>query len=221
MSSIDLLIQDHFYNFETQQWILSINKEGITHFIFYDGIKRLLVLFAVFLLLALIFLRKNIWVKNNISGLIIVLLSLMIVPFVVSTIKNVSNVACPKALTHYGGSVPYVAVFEAYPNNQKPAKKQLCFPAAHASGGFALLSLFFLAQSIKRRKQAIFLALSIGWLMGGYKMLIGHHFLSHTVISMMLAWFLINIIAVVIKTYFVQYRINDLEITPQPIIDKT
>ena len=35
----------------------------------------------------------------------------------------------------------------------------------------------------------------IGWSMGTYKMLIGDHFLSHTVITMILAWLLILVIA--------------------------
>ncbi|MFT7223137.1 MAG: membrane-associated PAP2 superfamily phosphatase [Cellvibrionaceae bacterium] len=63
---------------------------------------------------------------------------------------------------------------------------------------FALLALYYLAQIARRRKQAIIFALSLGWLMGAYKMLIGHHFLSHTIISMVLAWFLVNSIALLV-----------------------
>lgn len=38
------------------------------------------------------------------------------------------------------------------------------------------------------------MAMVIGWSMGSYKMLIGDHFLSHTVITMILAWLLILLI---------------------------
>jgi len=36
----------------------------------------------------------------------------------------------------------------------------------------------------------------IGWSMGTYKMLIGDHFLSHTTITMILAWLLILMIVI-------------------------
>jgi len=75
-----------------------------------------------------------------------------------------------------------------------------CWPAGHASGGFALLSLFFLFKSRKNKKIAIITALSVGWAMGLYKMVIGDHFLSHTIITMMLAWLIVLIIAKFVDT---------------------
>ncbi|KAB7881964.1 PAP2 family protein, partial [Poseidonibacter ostreae] len=41
---------------------------------------------------------------------------------------------------------------------------------------------------------ALIFALSVGWSMGTYKMLIGDHFLSHTIITMLIAWLLVLII---------------------------
>jgi membrane-associated PAP2 superfamily phosphatase len=72
---------------------------------------------------------------------------------------------------------------------------QLCFPAAHASGGFALLSLFFLFKTRKNKMLALAAAMTTGWTTGLYKMLIGDHFLSHTIVTMLLAWLIILIIA--------------------------
>nr|WP_158651844.1 phosphatase PAP2 family protein [Marinobacterium profundum] len=205
---IDIWVQNFLYNFDENHWTVSIEKNSISHFIFYDGIKLLLKSFEILLLLSLIFLRKNIWIKNNIAGLFIVFLSLIIVPSVASTIKGISNVACPSSLTEYGGKIPYTPVLKPYPEGEKPAKNQRCFPAGHASGGFALLSLFFLATSARQRKQALALSLTTGWLMGGYKMLAGHHFLSHTIISMMLAWLIVNIIVFCADAFFIKKPIN-------------
>jgi membrane-associated PAP2 superfamily phosphatase len=42
---------------------------------------------------------------------------------------------------------------------------------------------------------ALVFALGVGWSMGLYKMIIGDHFLSHTVITMILAWLIVLIIA--------------------------
>jgi membrane-associated PAP2 superfamily phosphatase len=74
-----------------------------------------------------------------------------------------------------------------------------CWPAGHASGGFALLSLFFLFKSRRNKIFALIFGLSVGWMMGLYKMLIGDHFLSHTIITMILAWLIILVIAKIVN----------------------
>jgi membrane-associated PAP2 superfamily phosphatase len=45
-------------------------------------------------------------------------------------------------------------------------------------------------------------ALTIGWGTGGYKMLIGDHFLSHTIVTMLIAWLLILTITTIIRLVF-------------------
>lgn len=77
-----------------------------------------------------------------------------------------------------------------------------CYHAGHASGGFALISLVFLFKSKRNKVIAAVSALAIGWSMGLYKMLIGDHFLSHTIVTMLLAW--LTILIVVKCTYFFQ-----------------
>ena len=72
--------------------------------------------------------------------------------------------------------------------------KVKCWPAGHASGGFALMALFFLFKTPKNQKRALIGALIIGWSIGTYKMLLGDHFISHTIITMILSWLIILII---------------------------
>ena len=57
------------------------------------------------------------------------------------------------------------------------------------------MSIFFLFKKRKNQVIALLFALLIAWSMGLYKMLIGDHFLSHTIISMILAWLIILIFA--------------------------
>jgi len=199
-TSLDLVVQNALYDFSENHWVLILDKASVAHFIFYDGVKAILVLFALSILILLLFFRKRTWVKERMTGLLIVFLSLILIPLSVGIVKDISNVACPYKLTNYGGSIPYVAVFDAYPDTLKPAQVQRCFPAAHASGGFALLSLFFLARTKKGRTQAVLSALTVGWLMGGYKMLIGHHFLSHTLVSMIFSWLMVYSIALFLNS---------------------
>jgi membrane-associated PAP2 superfamily phosphatase len=60
------------------------------------------------------------------------------------------------------------------------------------------MSLFFLFHSARNRKRALLFGITTGWLMGTYKMLIGDHFLSHTIVTMLLAWLIICAIAAMI-----------------------
>ncbi len=193
VTSSDIWLQNLLFNAQSNTWFL--DKPGqILSFVFYDGIKKLLVLSALAILISLLFFRKTSLVKRYNRGLRILLLSLIIVPSVTGLLKATSNVACPRDIVTYGGSIPYVRVFDSYPQGLKPEKNQRCFPAGHASGGFALMALFFLFSSKKNRRRGLLFGLSIGWLMGTYKMLLGHHFLSHTIITMIMAWLLINLI---------------------------
>lgn len=195
-TNLDIFIQEFFYNANTHQWFLDKN-EPVLKFIFYDGIKKLLILFAIGILLILIFFRKNRMVLEYKKGLIIILLSSIIVPLSIGSLKAVTNMPCPKNIQHFNGKYPDVNVFECYPQEFKeknPDCKIKCWPAGHASGGFALLSLFFLFKSQKNQKRAVIIALSVGFSMGIYKMLIGDHFFSHTIITMLIAWLIILVI---------------------------
>jgi len=193
LTGIDIRLQDHLFNFDHQQWLLDRN-DRLWKFLFYDGIKRLFIGCILLLVLALLFFRKRALIRRNLRGLIIVCLSAITVPLVVGLLKDHTNVPCPRNLVHYGGDYPYVTVLTPYPEDFHQEKKIRCYPAGHASGGFSLLSLVFLFGT--RKKQALALAgvMLVGWSTGIYKMLIGDHFLSHTVVTMILAWLIILII---------------------------
>lgn len=194
ISDLDLIIQDLFYDFDMHAWIVD-RDNMILKFIFYDGIKKALILFALTILIMLLFYKKNEHVQHYKTGLVIVVLSAVFVPSVVGGLKAITNTPCPKALSHFNGCYPYIKVFTPYPPTFHQKEKVECFPAGHASGGFALLSLFFLFKSKKNRRRALLFAIATGWGMGIYKMLIGDHFFSHTFIAMVLAWLIILIVA--------------------------
>ncbi|MFH0710652.1 MAG: phosphatase PAP2 family protein [Pseudomonadota bacterium] len=194
LSPTDIWVQSHFYDPITHQWILDTNNT-VLKFIFYDGIKRLLIVIAVLFLFVLILGWKKQWMKAYRRGLIIVVLSSIAVPLVVGSLKAVSNMPCPKSLDIFNGTYPHTCVWEKYATKDCHLEKQKCWPAGHASGGFALLSLIFLFQDRRNKIAAGGAAIVIGGSMGSYKMLIGDHFLSHTVITMIVAWLLVLLIA--------------------------
>jgi len=162
--------------------------------------KKLFILVMSLVLIGLLFFRRMKLIQVYQEGLLILCLSVILVPSVVGVLKATTNVPCPRDITRYNGHYPYVTVLTPYPENFRQTERIKCFPAGHASGGFALLSLFFLFKKRKNRFIALFSAAIVGWALGGYKMLIGDHFLSQTVVTMILAWLIILVIAKNIQT---------------------
>lgn len=192
-SDLDNIVQDMFFDSATKQWVLDRHLQPY-RLIFYDGIKKLLILIAVSFLIALVFFRKKNIIKEYKKGILIVILSAILVPIAVGAIKKYTNMPCPKSEIKYGGLYPKTKVWEHYKKEDNIKGTNKCWPAGHASGGFALFSLFFLFKTRKNKTIAIVSALSVGWIMGMYKMLIGDHFLSHTIITMILAWLIVLVI---------------------------
>lgn len=77
--NIDLWLQDYFYNFELNRWIVDRN-EPVLKFIFYDGIKVVYILIILMVLISLLFFRKKKIVRDYKPGLFIVLFSCLSVP---------------------------------------------------------------------------------------------------------------------------------------------
>jgi membrane-associated PAP2 superfamily phosphatase len=198
---IDLWLQDHFFDFLRQTW--QVDKENpLWRLLFYSGIKKLFIGFVLIVLIALVFFQKNPTVQAYRQGLLIVLLSVIILPLGVSLLKAVSNVPCPKDIQRYGGDYPHNTLCHRHPVEIQGLKRIKCYPAGHASGGFALLSLWFLFKTRKNRWRALWAVLLLSWTIGGYKILIGDHFLSHTVVSMWLAAILVLLVAKAVYSRF-------------------
>jgi len=194
LTPTDIWLQQFLFDIKEQRWIWS-KTEPLARLIVYDGIKTLLIIFAVGLAISLACARYSPVLKAYSTGIRIVLLSLILVPACVGALKNTTNIACPRDLIQFGGKLEYVGIVSDHTSSAQTTTRQRCFPAGHASGGFALLSLAFFFKTARNRRRAIYFALATGWTMGIYKMLIGDHFLSHTMTTMLLAWLIINVTA--------------------------
>jgi len=193
-TTIDFIIQNYFYDFTSLKWALD-KSAFVPKLIFYDGIKKVYIALAIGIVILLLFFRQRPTISSHKKGLLIVLLALILVPLLIGLLKAITNIPCPKDIQYYGGIAPYVTLLTSYPDSFIQAKAFKCYPAGHASGGFALMSLFFLFNSVRAKLIGLFIGLSLGWLTGGYKMLIGDHFFSHTFVSMLVAWIVILLIA--------------------------
>jgi membrane-associated PAP2 superfamily phosphatase len=190
-TGLDLAVQDKFYNFETQSWEVDGNSEA-PRLWFYDGPKIVIILLGL-CALALAVLPQKWRAKLPFVGIgrrhfWIAFLTIGTVPAVIGQLKASTNIFCPSDIERYGGEMPYVRVVESYPEDNYPERRGRCYPAGHASGGFALVGLLGLAMTRRGQRLGITLAMTFGWSMGLYQMMKGSHYLGHTVITMLIAW---------------------------------
>jgi membrane-associated PAP2 superfamily phosphatase len=186
-TSLDVIVQDHCFDFAERRWIVDGNAP-LGRVLCYDGPKA--VIFAIAAALLALAFGPSRWrerLRIGRRGLFIGILTLATVPALAGFGKSTTNTFCPSEIRRYGGDVPYVKLFAAYPIGDRPARAGHCFPAGHASGGFALVGLAWLCTSRRMRIGAVAIGLALGWRMGGYQMLKGAHYLSHTVTTMLLA----------------------------------
>ena len=193
-TDFDLYVQDRVYNFQTGTWPLAA-VHARYGWLLYSGIKAALALFALLLisLYALSFTEKFAGLKQYRRVFICIVLSLALCPLIASEAKKVTNIYCPYQIERYGGDKPYVKPFSQYPADFVQRKKAQGFPAGHAAGGFALLSLFFAFK--ERRHRIIFgsLGLAVGIFMGTYQILRGQHYIGDTLVTVF-GCLLINLI---------------------------
>lgn len=190
-TNVDLALQDHFYDFANRRWVVDA-REPVGRAIFYNIPKIGVIVTGVALLvLALGPARWRERLKLERRALWVAVATMATVPALAGLGKNYTNTFCPSDVRRYGGDVPYVKVCEPYPSDDRPARRGHCFPAGHASGGFALLALAWLRPTRRARLTGLALGLGVGWWMGTYQMLKGAHYLSHTVTTMLLAWIVV------------------------------
>lgn len=184
-SGLDMRIQQLFYR--DQSWMLEY-REPVLRFIIYQLPRALLIIFcAIVLVLLILALGIKRLARFKTRTNVFIVLCLLLVPAFISAGKQETHAHCPHQYQEFGGPIPYVTLLEA---NKTPHDGR-CFPAGHASGGFALLLFVLLAHTRRQQMVALVGAMALGWAMGGYQMMNGRHFLSHTLATMLIAWIII------------------------------
>ena len=124
----------------------------------------------------------------------VVALTAVIVPTAISLLKQYSGSHCPWDLERYGGTAPYVRLFEYLPSGLAPGH---CMPAGHASSALWMISLsiFFVPHRLTRAAVVLATLLFVGVGVGWMQQLRGAHFLTHTLWSAWIALVLFFLIA--------------------------
>lgn len=106
---------------------------------------------------------------------------------VVSILKNLSATSCPWDLAEFGGVARYASHWALGVIDGGGGR---CFPAGHASAGFAFLGGYFALRRRQPRAARLWLAGSLiaGFILGGAQQVRGAHFMSHTLWTGWLCW---------------------------------
>jgi membrane-associated PAP2 superfamily phosphatase len=108
---------------------------------------------------------------------------------VIHFLKAHTSVYCPIETTLYGGKIAHM---EWYNNFQlfKEAGDGRCWPGGHASGGFTMLALYFVARRYRWRfsKALMWGSLLLGFIYGTTRVLQGWHYMSHTFWAGIFVW---------------------------------
>ena len=109
----------------------------------------------------------------------------------VGLLKTVTNVDCPWDLANFGGQMPFVHLFAHRAASLRHAR---CFPAAHASSGYALIALYFVARerSLTLARAGLFVGVLVGVVFGLAQQARGAHFVSHDLWSAYLVWCIVG-----------------------------
>lgn len=113
--------------------------------------------------------------------------SALVALFVVSSLKSLSATSCPWDLAEFGGVARYASHWAL---GIVDGGGGHCFPAGHASAGFAFVGGYFVLRRRQPRAARRWLAASLaaGLILGGAQQVRGAHFMSHTLWTGWLCW---------------------------------
>ncbi|MBC3767558.1 phosphatase PAP2 family protein [Neptunicella marina] len=181
----NLQIASWFYQLEGGQWLL--RDHFVTQTLFHKG-ARLLNDAAVILLLCITVAVSVQYRGRWISRQFLFLLASVLVSFgLVAYLKSVTNMDCPWDINLFGGSKPYYGLLDFKPSSIKLGK---CYPAGHASVGYAWLALFFFFYPINKSaaRMSLIGALILGVMLGIAQQLRGAHFFTDDVATALICW---------------------------------
>ena len=182
---LDLGFADLLYSAQGGQWALK--KAFVTEHLLHVAGRNVVAAAWVLVLLALAATwwkpQWRSW-RRPLAGLA---LSVLLSTVLVSSLKAFSSVDCPWDLVRYGGDRAYVDIFAAL---MASTPHRGCFPAGHASAGYAWVALFFFFQTVRPawRWRGLTAGLALGMVFGLSQQLRGAHFFSHDLWTAGLCW---------------------------------
>jgi membrane-associated PAP2 superfamily phosphatase len=193
-TSLDLLVQDRLYDAASGGWVID-RDAPLPKLVFYDAPKVGVGVLSGFLLLCAV--APASWsarfpLSRREAAFLLVCIASVV--FTAGLLKKTTGVFGPWKIARYGGEAPYRKLWESIPYVAGQARGR-GFPAAHCSGAFALMGLYFVGKGRAARRLGLACGLATGWTVGVYQILKGAHYLSHTLVTMVLAWLILQLVS--------------------------
>lgn len=190
---LDLKLGDLLYRLEGHQWAL--REHWLTAGLIHNG-GRLL---SFGLLLVAVLGWSLSWIRPGLRhwrpGLSYLISAVLCSVLIVNIAKRLAGLDCPWSLQRYGADRLYHSLFSLDPATTSGGS---CFPAGHASAGYAWVALYFLAlhhfggtsaRARRYRRLALLPGLGLGLIFGISQQLRGAHFISHDIWTLAICWF--------------------------------
>lgn len=186
-TNIDLVLADYYFDFQTKHfdWKNTWFAQQLMHVYVKNSIMFFGFTLISFVLLDAVVTFKwmSSWLRTRLRFTAI---SAVLIPLIISVLKQQSALHCPWDEQRYGGTAPYLRLLDAIPSNMQAGH---CFPAGHASTGLwlAAFCVFWLPHRPRMAASIFFSGLSVGFVLGWVQQMRGAHFLSHTLWSIWIA----------------------------------
>ena len=187
-SGLDLWLADSIYQLEGGNGTgFPLRNNFLLQNVLHEGgrlVSQLLLLVTLAAYLASRFIDR---IKPMRADLAFIVVATITACTSIAILKNLNDIPCPADLALFGGEREWVNFWQLF-SSDLPAGK--CYPAGHASGGYAWLAVAFIAP---RRRGRFFVylipGLLLGLIFGVAQQLRGAHFLSHDLATIACCWF--------------------------------
>lgn len=185
LGGLDKLVADYLYALQGGQWTLK--EAWLTSVVIHKCGKYFSLLIALLILAALLQSYITQKLKPYRRELLYLLCAAGGSSVLISAIKSISRVSCAWDFSRYGGDQAYVSLFTQL--IQRTGDD--CFPAGHASGGYAWIAFYFLGVHLQSgwRWMGFSFAMGLGLIFGISQQLRGAHFVSHDLWTLGICWF--------------------------------
>lgn len=195
---LDFWLADQWFALEGQRWALQ--QHWFVETVLHQGARSVNQLIVAGLLLYFLVRRVGgqlglpVWPAAQQQAHGRLLLSLLLSLAGVALLKQLLPMQCPWDLQAFGGSQALTPLFSSWPADQATIA---CFPAGHASVGFAWLALYFFCKQLypALARPALYFAVLLGLLLGLAQQLRGAHFFSHDIASAAWCWSMACLVA--------------------------
>lgn len=104
-------------------------------------------------------------------------------------LKSHTGIYCPVETTLYGGKFEKMEWYDNFSLLHDVGAAR-CWPGGHASSGFAMFALYFVARRYRSRhaKLILYSAFFLGFVFGTTRVMQGWHYMSHTLWSAIVVW---------------------------------